>query len=179
MILNHVVNTCATGRAPAFEEDDDGAAAFEGDDDGLFDDDGPHGAYVAPSISWLGAVISLAESVAGGAIYQVKHRELKGKGVVDKRSTICECCKKLGHTREDCFKLTRTPNLYKELADKRKKGAGKGNGGFFAAIEEGSNKEDQRQVLAPRGPNFSLADMVKAELRKLIIDEVPMVQTHQ
>ncbi|KAK4424959.1 hypothetical protein Salat_1689500 [Sesamum alatum] len=40
-------------------------------------------------------------------------------------------------------------------------------------------QEDQLQDLAPRGPNFSLADMVKAELRKLMMKEVSMAQTHQ
>ncbi|KAL0448994.1 UNVERIFIED_CONTAM: hypothetical protein Slati_1455800 [Sesamum latifolium] len=69
------------------------------------------------------------------AIYQVHHKEKKYKTTMDKRSIMCEYYKKGGHLKETCFKFHGTPDWYKELTDKKRKGTGRGRG-LVAAIDD-------------------------------------------
>ncbi|KAL0457315.1 UNVERIFIED_CONTAM: hypothetical protein Slati_1070700 [Sesamum latifolium] len=65
-----------------------------------------------------------------GAVYQVQYKDLKR----DNKSMFCEYCKRPGHLKDTCFKLYGTPEWYKDLTEKKRKGAGRGRG-FAAALD--------------------------------------------
>ncbi|KAL0356187.1 UNVERIFIED_CONTAM: hypothetical protein Sradi_4065600 [Sesamum radiatum] len=67
---------------------------------------------------------------------------------------------------------------YKELNDKRRKGAGRGRG-FAATIERAPVRDEQLQVLPPQGSNFSFADIMRTEIRKFMMKEVPTAEAYQ
>ncbi|KAL0377947.1 UNVERIFIED_CONTAM: hypothetical protein Sradi_3100200 [Sesamum radiatum] len=98
-----------------------------------------------------------------GAIYQVHHKDMKHKGIIDKRSMICDYCKRTGHLKEACFKLNGTPEWYKELAEKKKKGAGRGRG-MIAAVDV----DPQTTVSGLQGNDFS--SILRAEIRKFMTE---------
>ncbi|KAK4428960.1 hypothetical protein Salat_1196000 [Sesamum alatum] len=89
---------------------------------------------------------------------------LKYKNPVDKRSLVCDHCKRTGHTIESCFKIHGTPDWFKELAEKKNKGVGKGK--VFAGAVEGSTLQ---------GPDLSV--LLRNEIRRLLIEDTP--QQHQ
>ncbi|XP_011101508.1 uncharacterized protein LOC105179561 [Sesamum indicum] len=71
----------------------------------------------------------------------------------DKRSLYCTHCQRIGHNQSTCFKLYGTPDLYKQLTNKKKK-EGSGNRGFAVQVinEKGnlaqtSTKEELLQDL--------------------------------
>ncbi|KAL0366830.1 UNVERIFIED_CONTAM: hypothetical protein Sradi_3573100 [Sesamum radiatum] len=99
---------------------------------------------------------------ANGAIYQLNHRDSKQR--IDKRSLLCDYCKKTGHLKENCFKLNGTPEWYQELSDKKKKGVGRGKS-FVANIEGGSC------IDTPRTEETDLSTVVRTELKKLMTEE--------
>ncbi|KAL0373951.1 UNVERIFIED_CONTAM: hypothetical protein Sradi_3310800 [Sesamum radiatum] len=93
--------------------------------------------------------IHLPES---SAIYQIQQKGWKGRGVIYKRSAMCDYCKKSGHQKDQCFKLTGIPEWYRNLNEKKKKGAGRGRG-FIVAVGE-ATLSTSAQTLNP-----SFADM--------------------
>ncbi|KAL0427172.1 UNVERIFIED_CONTAM: hypothetical protein Slati_2892000 [Sesamum latifolium] len=106
------------------------------------------------------------------AVYQVQQKGWKGKCVIDKRSIICDYWKKSGHQKDQCFKLTGVPDWYKELNEKKKKGTGRGRG-FIAAVEES-------QIVTPaHNINPSFADMMRTEIKRLMMEESLGTETHQ
>ncbi|KAL0449571.1 UNVERIFIED_CONTAM: Retrovirus-related Pol polyprotein from transposon TNT 1-94 [Sesamum latifolium] len=90
--------------------------------------------------------------------FKVEHKDDQGtaqhlyhmrtKPYVDKRALHCEHCQKAGHTKENYFRLYGTPEWYKELADKRKKGGGRGNLTLFHSgswiVDTGATRHDLR-----------------------------------
>ncbi|KAL0461989.1 UNVERIFIED_CONTAM: hypothetical protein Slati_0086500 [Sesamum latifolium] len=50
---------------------------------------------------------------------------MRRKGPIDKRNTICEHCGKVGHGNDTCFKLHGVLDWYKELTDKKKRNGGR------------------------------------------------------
>ncbi|KAL0448952.1 UNVERIFIED_CONTAM: hypothetical protein Slati_1451600 [Sesamum latifolium] len=107
---------------------------------------------------------------ASGFIYQLNHRDSKQR--IDKHSLLCDYCKKIGHLKENCFKLHRTPEWYKELSDKKKKGAGRGKS-FVANIEGGSCID----IL--RTKETYLSTTMRTKLKKLITEEEPVKPRHK
>ncbi|KAL0359870.1 UNVERIFIED_CONTAM: putative mitochondrial protein [Sesamum angustifolium] len=59
------------------------------------------------------------------AVYQVQHRDLKYQLAMDKRSMLCDYCKKSRHLKENCFKLHGTLEWYKDLIEKKRNGIGR------------------------------------------------------
>ncbi|XP_051150303.1 uncharacterized protein LOC127264801 [Andrographis paniculata] len=58
--------------------------------------------------------------------FLVENKKMQNKRFIDKKrlqiekkNSICEYCKKKGHTKETCFKLNGIPPWYKEMVDKR------------------------------------------------------------
>ncbi|KAL0305128.1 UNVERIFIED_CONTAM: Retrovirus-related Pol polyprotein from transposon RE1 [Sesamum angustifolium] len=96
-----------------------------------------------------------------GVVYQLQHRDSRK----DKRAMFCEHCRKSGHLKETCFKLHGTPEWYRDLTEKKRKGAGRGRG-FVAAIETIPEQSSQLQI-APK-PNLAA---LRTEIRKMMIEE--------
>ncbi|KAL0371332.1 UNVERIFIED_CONTAM: Retrovirus-related Pol polyprotein from transposon RE1 [Sesamum angustifolium] len=97
-----------------------------------------------------------------GVVYQLQHRDSRK----DKRAMFCEHCRKSGHLKETCFKLHGTPEWYRDLTEKKRKGAGRGRG-FVAAIETIPEQSSQLQI----APKPNLADLLRTEIRKMMIEE--------
>ncbi|KAL0416181.1 UNVERIFIED_CONTAM: Retrovirus-related Pol polyprotein from transposon RE1, partial [Sesamum latifolium] len=79
----------------------------------------------------------------------------KKKGSVDKRNLICEHCRKLGHTKDTCFKIHGVPDWYKDLSDQRKK-PGLTNRAY-ATVEP----EPVGEIVGNRGSNL-VSDLIEA-----------------
>ncbi|KAL0438802.1 UNVERIFIED_CONTAM: Retrovirus-related Pol polyprotein from transposon RE1 [Sesamum latifolium] len=85
---------------------------------------------------------------------------------MDKRSMLCDYCKKPDHLKDNCFKLHRTPEWYKDLTEKKRKGASRGRG-LVAPVE----------VVSPaaipqfRGSDFST--ILRTEIRKVLAENTP------
>ncbi|KAL0462181.1 UNVERIFIED_CONTAM: hypothetical protein Slati_0105700 [Sesamum latifolium] len=99
---------------------------------------------------------------ASGAVYHLNHKHSKQR--LDKCSMLCDYCKKTGHLKENCFKLHGTPDWYKELIDKKKKGVGRGKG-FVATIEAAPYTE------ALRTKDAELSTIVRSEIRKIMTED--------
>ncbi|KAL0387398.1 UNVERIFIED_CONTAM: Retrovirus-related Pol polyprotein from transposon RE1 [Sesamum radiatum] len=97
-----------------------------------------------------------------GVVYQLQHRDSRK----DKRAMFCEHCRKSGHLKETCFKLHGTPEWYRDLTEKKRKGAGRGRE-FVAAIETIPEQSSQLQI----APKPNLADLLRTEIRKMMIEE--------
>ncbi|KAL0360716.1 UNVERIFIED_CONTAM: Retrovirus-related Pol polyprotein from transposon RE1 [Sesamum radiatum] len=97
-----------------------------------------------------------------GVVYQLQHRDLRR----DKRSMFCDHCKRSGHLKETCFKLHGTPEWYRDLAEKKRKGAGRGRG-FVAAIDAIPDQSNTFQI----APTHNLGDILRTEIRKLMTEE--------
>ncbi|KAL0429944.1 UNVERIFIED_CONTAM: Retrovirus-related Pol polyprotein from transposon RE2 [Sesamum radiatum] len=95
-------------------------------------------------------------------VYQLQHRDLRR----DKRSMFCDHCKRSGHLKETCFKLHGTPEWYRDLAEKKRKGAGRGRG-FVAAIDAIPDQSNTFQI----APTHNLGDILRTEIRKLMTEE--------
>ncbi|KAL0456197.1 UNVERIFIED_CONTAM: hypothetical protein Slati_0958900 [Sesamum latifolium] len=89
---------------------------------------------------------------------------MKTKPHMDKRSLFCNHCQRSGHVKETCFKLHGTPEWYKNLNDKRKKGGGRGRGAFTGNITDGSS-----QYL--KNSEGNLSDILRSELKKLLHED--------
>ncbi|KAL0430251.1 UNVERIFIED_CONTAM: Retrovirus-related Pol polyprotein from transposon RE1 [Sesamum radiatum] len=114
--------------------------------------------------------VQVQQSVGtGGAIYQVQHRDFKHKAIMDKRSMFCDFCKKAGHLKENCFKLHGTPDWYKELTEKKRKGVGRGRG-MIAAVDTAP------QSLVSPTQDTDIASILRTEMRKVMLENAPAQQ---
>ncbi|KAL0281785.1 UNVERIFIED_CONTAM: hypothetical protein Sradi_7287200, partial [Sesamum radiatum] len=81
------------------------------------------------------------------------------RGQIDKRLQYCSHCKRNGHTRESCFKLTGYPEWYKNLMDQRKNAGGSTSRAYNVDVERSS----QRSVSVIES---DLSDLVRLEIRR-------------
>ncbi|KAK4404412.1 Retrovirus-related Pol polyprotein from transposon RE2 [Sesamum angolense] len=100
------------------------------------------------------------------AVYQVQHRDLKYKLAMDKRSMLCDYCKKSGHLKENCFRLHGTPEWYKDLTEKKRKGTGRGRG-FIATVKAPSSNT------FPQLQSSDFSSIVRSEIRKVMAENTP------
>ncbi|KAL0329198.1 UNVERIFIED_CONTAM: hypothetical protein Sradi_4906500, partial [Sesamum radiatum] len=99
--------------------------------------------------------------IAGNvAIYQMNHKDKKHKISVDKQTMMCDYCKKTGHLKESYFKLHGTFDWYKELTDKKRRGAGRGRS-FVANLEA-----------RPQLQGYEISNIVRTEIRRLMVEDV-------
>ncbi|KAL0361708.1 UNVERIFIED_CONTAM: Retrovirus-related Pol polyprotein from transposon RE1 [Sesamum radiatum] len=114
--------------------------------------------------------VQVQQSVGtGGAIYQVQHRDFKHKAIMDKRSKFCDFCKKAGHLKENCFRLHGTPDWYKELTEKKRKGVGRGRG-MIAAVDTAP------QSLVSHTQDTDIASILRTEMRQVLLESAPAQQ---
>ncbi|KAL0404519.1 UNVERIFIED_CONTAM: hypothetical protein Sradi_2092700 [Sesamum radiatum] len=73
------------------------------------------------------------------------------------------------HTKETCFRLHGTPDWYKDLADKKRKGTGRGRGLFAGAVSDVSI-----QHMKPTDANLS--EILRSELKKLLKEDNTSVE---
>ncbi|KAL0457958.1 UNVERIFIED_CONTAM: Retrovirus-related Pol polyprotein from transposon RE2 [Sesamum latifolium] len=93
----------------------------------------------------------------------------KARTFVDKRTLFCDHCQKNGHTKETCFKIHGTPDWYKDLADKKRKGTGGGRGSFAGAVSDGS-------IQLMKLTDANLSEILRSELKKLLKEENTSVE---
>ncbi|XP_011071257.1 uncharacterized protein LOC105156734 isoform X2 [Sesamum indicum] len=86
----------------------------------------------------------------------------KGKGGLDKKSQYCDYCKRSGHTRSSCFKLTGFPEWYKTLLDQKKIENRSSNRVFNASAEERLQKYDS---------NLEISDLIKMEVKRAMNEQ--------
>ncbi|KAL0447877.1 UNVERIFIED_CONTAM: Retrovirus-related Pol polyprotein from transposon RE2 [Sesamum latifolium] len=91
---------------------------------------------------------------------------IKARSFVDKRTLFCDHCQRNGHTKDTCLKLHGTPDWYKDLADKKRKGGGRGRGSFAGAVAINT-----APVQHMKGADANLSDILRTELRKLLKEE--------
>ncbi|KAL0458085.1 UNVERIFIED_CONTAM: hypothetical protein Slati_0435700 [Sesamum latifolium] len=111
--------------------------------------------------------VQVQQSVGtAGAIYLVHHKDIKHKVTIDKRSMFCDYCKKAGHLKETCFKLDGTPEWYKELTEKKRKGTGRGRG-LIAAMDAA------RHTTVSHLQGTDISSILRTEIRKLMNESEP------
>ncbi|KAL0419088.1 UNVERIFIED_CONTAM: Retrovirus-related Pol polyprotein from transposon RE1 [Sesamum radiatum] len=111
--------------------------------------------------------VHLGSSQDGGMNARFLNQERQGmsetgqsrRGQMDKKLQYCNHCKRNGHTRESCFKLTGYPKWYKNLMDQRKNAGGYTSKAYHVEVEGTS----QRSVSVIES---DLSDLVRLEIRR-------------
>ncbi|KAL0416676.1 UNVERIFIED_CONTAM: hypothetical protein Slati_3499500 [Sesamum latifolium] len=86
------------------------------------------------------------------------------KGLIGKRSKYCDHCKRSGHTRESCFKLTGYPEWYKNLMDQRRNAEGTAGRIYNVDLEAGESSSCRTTSVV--GSN--LCDLIRLEIRRMM-----------
>ncbi|KAL0445015.1 UNVERIFIED_CONTAM: Retrovirus-related Pol polyprotein from transposon RE1 [Sesamum latifolium] len=91
------------------------------------------------------------------------------QGAVDTRSQYCDHCKRTGHTRESCFKLTGYPKWYKTLMEQRRNTRGSMNRANNAVFETGEGSS--QSVHSINDTNLSV--LIRQEINRMMQTSEP------
>ncbi|KAL0416250.1 UNVERIFIED_CONTAM: Retrovirus-related Pol polyprotein from transposon RE1 [Sesamum latifolium] len=86
------------------------------------------------------------------------------QGPVDKRSQYCDHCKRTGHARDSCFKLTGYPDWYRTLMVQRRNTRGTANRAFNVNAEADENHSQGDASTSHTG----LSDLIRSEIRRMM-----------
>ncbi|XP_051147507.1 uncharacterized protein LOC127262745 [Andrographis paniculata] len=88
------------------------------------------------------------------------------KRKIDKRSIICEHCKKTCHNKDTCFKLNGTPDWYKAIQERRKSEM---KGAYIVTEQQTAMQvadDSGSSVFNPLLSTDSLAELIQREIQK-------------
>ncbi|KAL0440066.1 UNVERIFIED_CONTAM: hypothetical protein Slati_2489600 [Sesamum latifolium] len=83
---------------------------------------------------------------------------------INKRLQFCDHCRRTGHTRESCFKLTGYPEWYKSLIDQRRSEKVTASRGLYANSETG---EGSSQGVVP-AVDSACSDLIRQEISRMM-----------